>query len=435
MSQKRILLWFRNDLRLEDNETLYKASQKSNYIIPVYCFDPRQFQETKLGFPKTGKYRAKFLIESVENLKQNLRAIGSDLLIRFGKPEDIILKLVQELGVEMVYASKEVTSEETNMEQKLEQNLWKQGVSLEMFWTSTLYHLDDLPLPVNNLPDVFTQFRKKVEKFASVRELYPKPNVLIGLQGIDLGKIPSLQDLGLPSFEPNPKAVLEFKGGEGEAQKRVENYIWTQDLLRQYKETRNRLLGAEYSSKLSAWLALGCISAKQVYVEVKKYEKERIQNKSTYWLIFELIWRDYFRFVAKKYGNLIFKVTGIQDKEISYSNHLSFFEQWANAETGIPFIDANMQELKETGFMSNRGRQNVASFLTKDLKINWTYGAMYFESLLIDYDVCSNWCNWCYVAGVRNDPRENRYFNISKQAQNYDPQGKYVKYWLPSVDN
>ncbi len=211
----------------------------------------------------------------------------------------------------------------------------------------------------------------------------------------------------------------------------MEEYFWQKDLLEVYKETRNEMLGLDYSSKFSLWLANGCISPRYIYEQVKKYEAERTQNDSTYWLIFELFWRDYFRFVALKYGNKIFFEKGIQGKTVVWKQHKSIFEKWRLGETGVPLIDANMKELLETGFMSNRGRQNVASFLVKDLQIDWRWGAAWFESQLIDYDVCSNWGNWLYVAGIGNDPRENRYCNIIKQAHNYDPKGEYVKFWLP----
>jgi len=224
-----------------------------------------------------------------------------------------------------------------------------------------------------------------------------------------------------------------YKGGETEGNKRLKSYLWERGLLDTYKETRNGMLGDAYSTKLSAWLAIGALSPRKVYEEVKQYEQERIRNKSTYWLIFELLWRDYFRFIAKKYGIRLFQVSGIQDKGIDYRNDIAIFERWKNGETGVPFIDANMRELNASGFMSNRGRQNVASFLIKDLKVNWTWGAAYFESLLIDYDVCSNWGNWNYIAGVGNDPREDRYFNIMSQAKRYDPQGRYVRHWIPEL--
>jgi deoxyribodipyrimidine photo-lyase len=226
---------------------------------------------------------------------------------------------------------------------------------------------------------------------------------------------------------------MVFKGGEDEGFRRLQTYFWDQDRLRFYKETRNGLLGADYSSKFSPWLALGCLSPRNVYEEVQRYEKERTKNQSTYWLIFELIWRDYFRFISKKHGNRIFQLGGVKNNVDKWSREEEVFWKWANGQTGIPFIDANMRELNATGFMSNRGRQNVASFLVNDLKIDWRWGATYFESQLIDYDVYNNWGNWMYIAGVGNDPRENRYFNTLRQAENFDPKGDYVRHWVSEL--
>jgi deoxyribodipyrimidine photo-lyase len=195
------------------------------------------------------------------------------------------------------------------------------------------------------------------------------------------------------------------------------------------------MLGGDYSSKLSPWLSQGCISPKMVYHELKKYEKERGANESTYWLFFELLWRDFFRFMGKKYGNKIFQKGGTRGQiDPKWVEDLELLERWTAGKTGIPFIDANMLELKNTGFMSNRGRQNVASYLSKDLNLNWQMGAEYFESILIDYDVCSNWGNWNYIAGVGSDPREDRYFNIETQAKRYDPDGAFIKHWLSELE-
>jgi len=231
------------------------------------------------------------------------------------------------------------------------------------------------------------------------------------------------------------RAVLDFKGGETAALERLNHYLWETDCIKSYKETRNGLIGANYSSKFSPWLAQGCISPKKIYHEVKKYERERKKNKSTYWMIFELLWRDFFRLMAKKHGNKIFQKGGTKgEADERWIENRKLFEAWANGRTGVPFIDANMTELNKTGFMSNRGRQNVASFLVKDLHINWQIGAEYFESLLIDYDPASNYGNWNYVAGVGSDPRENRYFNILSQATRYDPNGDFVKLWLPQLE-
>ncbi len=140
--------------------------------------------------------------------------------------------------------------------------------------------------------------------------------------------------------------------------------------------------------------------------------------------------------MGKKFENRIFLKGGPQGKPLKHlKNNHETFRVWAEGKTGIPFIDANMRELNATGWMSNRGRQNTASFLVKDLKVNWQMGAEYFESQLIDYDPCSNWGNWNYVAGIGSDMREDRYFNILTQAKNYDPQGAYVRHWCPELAN
>ncbi|GAB4134150.1 MAG: DASH family cryptochrome [Raineya sp.] len=431
---QKVLVWFRNDLRLHDQIALYQATQKAQEVYAVYCIDERHFVKNSLGMPRTNTFRAKFLLESLCDLRLSMRKLGGDLIVRFGKPEIEVARIARELGVNAVFASKEATDEELKVELALEKKLAIQKINLELFWQYTLYHLEDLPFPIAHLPDIFTEFRKSVEKYTSVRKSLPKPQKLNPIpENFFVGEIPSLKKLGLQERTHCPKAAILFQGGETEGLKRLHQYFWEKDALKNYKETRNALIGADYSSKFSPWLALGCLSPRFIYEQVKLYEKERIQNESTYWLVFELIWRDYFRFVAKKYGNSLFWETGIKNENVALQNNQKIFRAWTEGETGVPFIDANMRELKATGFMSNRGRQNVASFLVKDLHINWVWGAMYFESQLIDYDVCSNWGNWNYIAGVGNDPRENRYFNTYSQAKRYDPQGEYIKLWLPEL--
>ncbi len=432
---QNIIFWFRNDLRLHDNEAFVAATKVGN-VIPVYIFDERQFLPTPLGFKRTGAFRTQFLIESVENLRANLQKIGSNLIVRVGKPEDILAKMAAEIKADAVYASKEVTQEETTIEANLAKRIKPLNIEIELVWIATLYHARDLPFQINFLPDVFTEFRKKVERSAKIRATFDAPKKLPAVTiTVDFGKIPTLQELGFEEeIEIDKRSVLVFKGGEDAALNRLDEYLWQKDLLKTYKETRNGLIGGDYSSKFSAWLSVGCISPRTIYEAIKKYENEVVANDSTYWLVFELIWRDYFHFIALKFGTRIFKVSGIKNDLIKqWKRYTPSFEKWVNGETGVPLIDANMKELQLTGFMSNRGRQNVASFLTKDLGIDWTWGAAYFESQLLDYDVCSNWGNWNYVAGVGNDPREDRYFNIGRQADMYDNKGQYVKLWLPEL--
>jgi deoxyribodipyrimidine photo-lyase len=226
------------------------------------------------------------------------------------------------------------------------------------------------------------------------------------------------------------RAVLRFRGGEDAALERLHTYFWERDRLRSYKWTRNGLLGADYSSKFSPWLAVGALSPRSVHAEVRRYERERKKNVSTYWLIFELIWRDYFFFLAEKYGPRLFHLRGPMERHLPWREDREAFARWCEGRTGEPFIDANMKEIAATGFMSNRGRQNVVSYLARDLAVPWTWGAEYFEELLIDYDPASNWGNWTYNAGVGTDPRPDRYFDPKTQAQKYDPKGDYVRTWM-----
>ncbi|CAL8141371.1 unnamed protein product [Orchesella dallaii] len=256
------------------------------------------------------------------------------------------------------------------------------------------------------------------------------------LETIEISEeLPSLQKLGLVDPTVNANTAFPFSGGETHALSRLQSYLWSTRAVEKYKTTRNGLLGSEYSTKFSPWLAFGCISPRRIFFELRKYENERVKNDSTYWVIFELLWRDYFRFIAAKYGKCLFYSGGIKKIRYKWEEDMAKFRKWADGQTGVPFVDANMRELLETGWMSNRGRQNVASFLTKDLKLDWRLGAEWFEYLLVDYDVCSNYGNWNYSAGIGNDPREDRKFNMIKQAMDYDSDGSFARIWVPELSS
>jgi deoxyribodipyrimidine photo-lyase len=427
------IVWFKTDLRLHDNETLLKAIEQSDEIIPVYCFDETHFKTTEFGFQKTGNFRTQFLLESLQDLDTNLRAIGSGLLIVRGKPEYELYKVAQKYNAQKLFAKKEVAYEEKQTEERVEKELWKLKCEIETFSTSTLYHAQDLPFSIKDIPDVFTNFRKRTEKESMIRAIFSAPLTIKSPAITDL-QLPRLEQLGLNPIQKDSRTAITFKGGETEAYQRLRYYFEQTKSISNYKETRNEMIGADYSSKFSPWLALGCLSPREIYVELKKYEEQFGANESTYWLIFELLWRDYFRFMMKKHRHQFFLQTGIKSDELIINSHNEeLLYKWINSQTGNDFIDANMLELKLTGYMSNRGRQNVASYLCNDLKLDWRYGAAYFEQQLIDYDVCSNWGNWAYLAGVGNDPRGNRYFNIEKQANDYDSKKTYRNLWLTKI--
>ena len=427
---KTAVVWFKTDLRIEDNETLVKAIAISENIIPVYCFDESHFETTTYGFKKTGSFRAQFLLESLYDLDSKLRTLGSGLRIVKGKPEIEIPKLAHEYKAQKVFAKREVAFEERQTEKKVQDELFKLRCELEKVSTSTLYRAEDLPFSIKDIPDVFTNFRKKTEKDSEIRKAFEAPTKMNSPEISPL-ELPTLETLGLDKTIIDSRAVLQFKGGETEAKHRLQHYFYDTKCLSTYKETRNGMVGADYSSKFSPWLALGCISPRYIYAEIKKYEKQFGANDSTYWLVFELLWRDFFRFMFKKYQTKFFLYEGIKTEKVnSKSLNEKLLSQWINGETPSDFINANMLELQQTGFMSNRGRQNVASYFCNELNMDWRIGAAYFEEQLIDYDVCSNWGNWAYLAGVGNDPRGHRYFNIEKQAADYDKNKSFRKLWL-----
>ncbi len=429
----KAIVWFRNDLRLHDNEALTEALRMADVVIPVFVFDDRIFDsKTSYGFGKTGIHRSNFIIECIQDLSKSLENIGSTMIIRRGITEDLLFELASEINASWVFCNRERTQEEVNVQDALEKKLWTKGIEMRYSRGKMLYYTSDLPFPITHTPDTFTSFRKEVEKYVPIRKSLPSPTKLPPVDPvIERGNIPCL----IPIDINKTNDARVFKGGECAALEQLNYYLWETDNIKTYKKTRNEMLGWDFSSKMSPYLSQGCISPKKLHDEVKKYEEQRIKNDSTYWLIFELLWRDYFRLVGKKYGNKIFLANGInEDNQHNWSTDRSLFNIWAQARTGVPMIDANMRELNETGFMSNRGRQNVASFLVNDMKVHWLMGAEYFESMLIDYDPCSNYGNWNYIAGVGVDPRPDRWFNVVHQGKKYDSKGAYVHYWLPELE-
>ena len=431
------LVWLRRDLRLHDHEPLTRALERDGTAVPVFCFDPRDFATTFLGaFPRTGAHRARFLLASVAALRTDLRQLGGDLVVRVGRPEVVLPELAEQLGARVVHAHEEVASEERAVEQAVDRALASPGASLALSWGSTLIHREDLPFGIDELPELFTGFRRVLEKQEGprVRSSLPSPSRVPALPGgLDPGVIPTLASLGLEEPAVDPRSLVVFEGGERAGLARLETWTFEKDALGSYKETRNGLLHPDDSSKLSPWLAHGCLSPRAVHDAVRRYESARGANDSTYWMIFELYWRDYFRFAMAKHGDLFFRAGGLIDAHIAWYDDAEAFARWRTGQTGYPLVDAAMRELAVTGYTSNRARQNVASFLTKNLGIDWRLGASWFESQLLDYDVASNWGNWAYAGGVGNDARGFRFFNLRKQAEDYDPSGDFARHWLPEL--
>lgn len=430
------LLWLRRDLRLHDHPALVAAAD-ADRLLPVYVFDPAHYGTADFGgadsfaYEKTGGRRTRFRVESVADLRSRLRDAGSDLVVRTGDPASVLPTLADRIDADAVHVHTRPTPEERRVEKRVAEAT---DPPLRRHWGHTLYHPDDLPSDVATIDDTYTPFRKAVESGAPVRT----PNGVPAIPdrpsaGVDPGEVTDAGALGVDADPIDDRAALAFEGGETAALDRLDEYLWETDSLREYKETRNGLLGRDYSSKFSPWLNEGCLSPRRVSAAVDEYEERRVANDSTYWLRFELLWRDFFQFQFAKHGGTFFTPGGIRRREIAWQDDEAALSRWQNGETGIPFVDAGMRELNATGYLSNRARQNVASFLANDLRIDWRKGAAYFETRLLDYDPASNYGNWAYVAGVGNDSR-NRSFDVLWQAHRYDPDAAYVRQWVPELE-
>ncbi|KAJ9652294.1 hypothetical protein H2198_008428 [Neophaeococcomyces mojaviensis] len=411
---------------------------------------------------------------------------GSNLVLRVGMVGDVLEDMLvgfrskeKDVQVVGVWMTDEEGVEEKGEEKAVRQVAEKHGIGFRL-WTDEKYFIDDRDIPFDSprkYPDVFTSYRKSVEPLRDApRRVLPTPKSLPTLPNfippqkepfLIPGKYDGLQSALLkplearpllPKIAPFPKGVKSaspFEGGSKAGQKRIQHLI-ASGAMTNYKDTRNGLLGLDFSTKLSAWLALGCITARQVHFQLIDFEEGhneeyrgtpgygKGENKGTAAVRFELLWRDYMRLCTRKFGPRLFRVGGFRDDNSypwktpdgkgSGPEVKEAFERFLNGTTGTGLIDASQRELYHTGYTSNRARQNVASYLAKHLGINWKLGAEWYESLLTDYDLSNNWGNWQYVAGVGNDPRgEARVFNPVKQAVDYDPRGEYIKAWVEEL--
>ena len=421
---KKILVWFRNDLRLHDNEVLVEAIAKSDEILPVFCFDPRQFEITRYKTIKTGSVRTNFLIESVRDLRQSFQKYGGDILILNGKPEDLLPDLVSKYEISEVYHHREVASEETEVSTSVEDSLWKLKVNLKHFIGHTLYNKEDLPFPVKDIPDVFAQFKKKTERDAIVKPCHLTPEKINFVGVEDWGIIPNLEELAVNELI-NLTEPSEFTGGENEALNHLDVFLHDgEEMTFSTNASKKNVI----ISKLSAWLSLGCLSPREVYWKMKDAEGKFGLKPYYNHIILGLLWRDYFRFMFKKYRNNFFKSNGFSSNAIipplADSDRL---KNWKNGETGQPLVDSIMRQLNSTGYINHSCRQLAATYLVSELNINWTMGAAYFEEKLIDYAPASNWGNWASIAGVGNDERLNNSFNFEKLLKIFDPKGTYLQ--------
>lgn len=411
MVKDTVLVWFRNDLRVQDNEILLTALERAEQVLPVYIFDPRYFGVDKASnLKKTGVLRSKFMIESVQDLRQSLQQLGGNLMVRIGYPEQILPQLAQEYKVKEVSHHREVAEEETRISSLVESALWKLKLNLRHTIGHTLYHKEDLPFPIKDIPDEFSVFKKKIERESTIRGVSDRPNTVAVPAISEEGEIPSLQELGYDDEEIKLASTMVVHGGESQAKLFLENLS--------SGVTHNK--GPFSHSYLSPWIQLGCISVHDVYKFLQE-NRQSLPSKVYDVLLMGLLWRDYYRFMFKKYGNTFFKPNGFSkvDKTLELDFDNPAFKAWCQGQTGHSLVDEVMEKLNRTGIISHEGRLLVAHYLVDELRISHLLGASYFESTLLDYCPASGYGNWSHVAGVGTSKKDNAPKNLEKLCKDF----------------
>lgn len=419
----RGLYWFSHDLRLHDNPALMQAAAACSalhccVVRRVPSNYDRHFTPALPGQGDgLGAARRRFLVQTEAALAAQLQQRGQRLYCYQGQAWQVIRQLVSELAIEVLYCSEPIGWDER---QQLHRQVRQALPHLPVVCLSsfTLFTNDQLPMAVAELPRNFTPFCQQV------RELAPQ----LPLATVDALPPPLSAEPPLVACHSEPERHVGFTGGEPAGLARLQHYLHS-GAVRHYKTTRNALMGDDYSSALSPWLATGALSVRTVAAQLLEHEQQFTANESTQWLYYELLWREYFQWYALAHGPRLFAFSGVKQRRPLASFYPQRLQQWCTGNTAYPLVNACMRQLNATGFMSNRGRQIVASCLVNELALDWRYGAAYFSAMLIDYDVAANWGNWLYLAGVGADPRGHRHFDIAKQAAQYDPDGDFVRHW------
>ena len=410
----RTLYWFRNDLRLHDNPALAAAAQADTLLLVYLWPRPRPWCNTQ----GLGVQRERFIAESLAALARELEALGQNLLVLHGSPELVIPDLVRDYAIDALHVAQCAGSFEARALRVLRERL---PVDVHEHTGNTLFSEQAIASLGDKLPAAFTPFRKRVEKALQPGEparALPR-----------LTAPPAARFHAIPAAGAKPQPALPLRGGSAAGRRRLRQYLQPEGGIRRYKATRNGLDPLDGSSTLSPWLANGSLSAREVAADLRQHETRYGANTSTYWLYFELLWREFFYWRARREGDALFRRGGRQGAPGRCTFEPRNYARWCAGDTNYPLVNALMHQLLATGWMSNRGRQIAASCLIHDYAIDWRYGAAFFEKHLIDYDVASNYGNWQYIAGVGADPRGGRAFNIEKQTARYDPEGVFSAKW------
>jgi len=427
--QKVGLFWFNHDLRMDDNAALLRAAAEVDKLICLFCVDTSSAGPGWQQPAKLAPRRREFLLESLQDLEIQLSQYGQKLVVSMQPPLEAIAQLITVHNVSHLYSSKHVGSYENRIWNTLRKRYGM--LEFSQSHTHTLFDPSQLPFTIDQLPESFSKFRRLVEKMDLDTVINPPldapatlpPPALVA----DMAWQPVWQQHFSHHSEGDESPAL-FAGGASAGEQHLKGYF-AKNLASTYKQTRNGLDGMDYSTKFSPWLANGTLSPRRIVQQLRQYEARAGANDSTYWIFFELLWREYFQWYGHRHQQRLYAFAGIGDSAPTTSFYPERYRKWCAGNTPYAIINACMKQLNATGYLSNRGRQLAASCFVHELGLDWRHGAAYMEQQLVDYDVASNWGNWQYLAGVGADPRGHRRFDLQKQAQIYDPDNQFVQRW------
>ena len=414
------IVWFRRDLRLHDHPALAAAVAAHERVVPLYVLDPRL-----LGGRFASPNRAWFLLGSLRVLAADLAALGSTLVVRVGDPTVVVPGVALAARATDVYVSRDHAPYGRTRDRAVAQALAATPVGTRLHAkTGLLVHEPETIATLEGRPySVYSPFRKAWERLPR-REVLPAPGALPG-HDLDLGEIPTLARLGLGDGPTADPALLP-EPGEAAARRRLER--WLARGLGAYAETRNRLDLADGTSRLSADLHFGLLSPTEIVDRVTGDGEGRRVYLS------EIVWREFYAHVLFHRPAVRHAAFRTEFDTIEWSGDESALDAWRTGRTGYPIVDAAMRQLAATGWMHNRARMIAASFLTKDLLIDWRAGEAHFMAHLVDGDVASNNGGWQWSASTGTDAQPYfRIFNPVGQGRRFDPDGAYVRRWVPEL--
>ncbi len=420
---KNNIWWLRRDLRLSDNPALRAAMAGGKAVVPVFILDPRLLSSTDLG-----EKRKAFLLGGLRDLDRALRQRGSYLVVRHGNAYEQLTALMKETSAVHIYAEADVSPYASRRDSEVGQRL-----PLDLVEGVTV-HLPDMITKADGSPyTVYTPFSRRWKALSppTLGSLLQAPSRINTPPDIDSLKIP--KDPILPESVP-------FPTGEQEAQRRLSLFMDYEDVspIARYEQRRNRM-DLKGTSGLSPYLRFGMLSARQAVVSALQKRSvasnEMSQHSIEVWLN-ELIWREFYMAILYHFPHVLKRSFRPAYSLIKWRNDEGHFAAWRNGETGYPVVDAAMRQLLQSGWMHNRARMIVASFLVKDLLIDWRWGERWFMQNLVDGDPAANNGGWQWTAGTGTDAAPYfRIFNPVLQGKKFDPDGDYVRQWLPGLAN